>query len=336
MNRPHKYVSPLNDGQLIQLNDLMKNSRSARVRMRAHGILLSSEGYSIDEIAHIYQADRDSVSSWFDDWEQRGTEGLHDRPRSGKPPKLTGGEIEIVRELIKEHPHSPKIISAKIPEKIGKNISISTLKRIVKKVNFRWKRMRKSVKKRRDEKKFEKARKEIEELKEQQHIGTIDLYYSDESGFSTGSCVPYACQPVGETIKIEASDRRRFNVLCFISTDNILESFCFNCTVDTRIVIRCFDEFLKTVRKKTVVIIDNSSVHRSEEFEEKIPKWKKKGLFIRYLPEYSPELNLAEILWRFIKYKWLSLIAYLSFDALVKSVEHILKNFGSEYQINFA
>jgi transposase len=255
MNRPHKYVSPLNEDQISQLNDLIKNSSSARVRMRAHSVLLSSEGYGIDEIAHIYQADRDSVSSLIDRWEQSGTEGLYDKPRSGKPPALNESEIGVVRELIKEHPHSPKIILAKISEKIGKIISISTLKRIVKKSDFRWKRMRKSVKNRRDEKEFEKSRKKIEELKEQHRSGKIDLFYFDESGFSTGSCVPYAYQPVGETVKIEASDRRRLNVLGFMSTDNRFESFCFNCSVDTGVVIRCFDEFLKTVRKKLLLLL---------------------------------------------------------------------------------
>jgi transposase len=336
MNRPHKYVSPLNDEQIAQLKNQMKTSASARVRMRAHGILLSSEGYGIDEIAHIYHADRDSVSSWIDKWEQSGTEGLFDKPRSGKPPALSESEIGVVMELIKEHPHSPKIILARIFEKIGKIISISTLKRLVRKMNFRWKRMRKSVKNKRDETEFEKSRIEIEELKEQHRSGKIDLRFFDESGFSLGSFVPYGYQPIGETIEIETTNRRRLNVLGFMNTDNQLESFCFECTVDTRVVIRCFDEFSKIIKKKTVVILDNSSTHRSEEFEEMIPKWKKKGLFVKYLPEYSPELNLVEILWRFVKYEWLPLCAYLSFASLVNSVEHILKNFGSEFQIDFA
>ena len=122
MNKPHKHVRPLNEDHLVQLNDLMKNSGSARVRMRARIILLSSEGFGIDQIGHIYNIDRDSVSSRIDEWEQRGTEGLYDRPRSGKPPKLTGSGIEIVTELIKEHPHSPEVILAKIPEKTGKTL----------------------------------------------------------------------------------------------------------------------------------------------------------------------------------------------------------------------
>jgi hypothetical protein len=81
------------------------------------------------------------------------------------------------------------------------------------------------------------------------------LFYSDESGFPLGSCVPYAYQPVGETIKTEASDRRRLNVLGFMTPDNRSESFCFNCTADTRVVIRCFDEFLKTVQKKLLLLL---------------------------------------------------------------------------------
>lgn len=255
MNKAHKYVRPLNEEQIGQLNDLMINSESARVRKRAHSILLSSEGFGIDHISCIYKADRDSVSAWIDNWEQKGTEGLYDRPRSGKPPKLTGTEVEIVKELIKEHPHSPKIILAKIPEKTGKTVSISTLKRIVKKADFRWKRMRKSLNSKRDQKKFDKAHKEIEELREQHLTGKIDLFYFDESGFSLGSCVPYAYQAVGETIKIEASDRRRLNVLGFMSPDNRFESFCFKCTVDTGVVIRCFDEFLKTVQKKLLLFL---------------------------------------------------------------------------------
>jgi transposase len=63
----------------------------------------------------------------------------------------------------------------------------------------------------------------------------------------------------------------------------------------------CFEAFSKTLKKKTVVVMDNASVHTSEEFEECLSQWKKQGLIIKYLPPYSPELNLIEILWRNIK-----------------------------------
>ena len=68
---------------------------------------------------------------------------------------------------------------------------------------------------------------------------------------------------------------------------------------------------------------------------EKIPSWEKKGLFLYFLPAYAPELNLIEILWRFIKYFWIPFSAYLSFEALVEAVEDILINVGAKYKIAF-
>ena len=73
---------------------------------------------------------------------------------------------------------------------------------------------------------------------------------------------------------------------------NDLYPFIFEQSVHTEVVIACFDELSKTLKKKTVVVMDNASVHTSEEFEECLPQWKKQGLIIKYLTTYSPELNL--------------------------------------------
>jgi|TARA_B110000263_G_C15238051_1_gene477973 transposase len=163
----------------------------------------------------------------------------------------------------------------------------------------------------------------------------LDLVYFDEAGFSLDPCVPYAWQPIGETLEIPASKGKRLNVLGFLNTDNDFTPFCIESSVTTDIVIGCFDLFSETIAGKTVVIMDNAPIHTSQAFQEKIPLWEKKGLSLQFLPGYSPELNLIEILWRFIKYRWLPLSAYLNFDALVEAVEEILMNVGSKYKIAF-
>ena len=66
-----------------------------------------------------------------------------------------------------------------------------------------------------------------------------------------------------------------------------------------------------------------------------IYNWEK-GLEIFFLPTYSPQLNIIEIFWRFIKYKWLETEDYESYFTLVEAVENILINFGTKYPINFA
>ena len=147
--------------------------------------------------------------------------------------------------------------------------------------------------------------------------------------------IPYAWQPVGETLGVPVAKGKRLNVLGFLNTDNDLTPFCVEGSVTTDIVIGCFDLFSETITKKTVVIIDNAPIHTSQAFQKRVPMWKKKGLDLYFLPGYAPELNLIEILWRFIKYYWLPFSAYLNFCALVEAVEDILVNVGSKYKIAF-
>jgi hypothetical protein len=66
-----------------------------------------------------------------------------------------------------------------------------------------------------------------------------------------------------------------------------------------------------------------------------IPQWVSKGLLVKYWPAYAPELNLIEILWRFMKYYWLPFSAYTSFSCLCEAVEDMLTRFGTDYTIAF-
>lgn len=160
-----KFVSALSPDQLQHLEDLAERDAVRRVRMRAHSILLSSRGSSIDEIARIYRVHLDTVSSWIDNFEHLGVDGLRDKPRSGGPPKLNEEAKEVVKKLLKMHPNAPKMVLALLNEKTGKIISRSTLRRVAKGAGLRWKRVRKSLKTKRDDAAFDRAKKEIEGLK---------------------------------------------------------------------------------------------------------------------------------------------------------------------------
>ena len=95
------------------------------------------------------------------------------------------------------------------------------------------------------------------------------------------------------------------------------------------------DKFADQIVKKTVVILDNSPIHRSKKFMSKISAWKENDLLIFFLPPYSPELNLIEILWRRIKYQWLPFDAYLCFQNLKERLSFVLNNFGKLYDIKY-
>ena len=70
--------------------------------------------------------------------------------------------------------------------------------------------------------------------------------------------------------------------------------------------------------------------------DKKLLEWSEKGLEIVKLTPYSPELNIIEIFWRFIKYTWLEIEAYKSFEVLSNYIDNILSLVGIKYKINFA
>jgi transposase len=330
-----RYVRPLTEDQRESLAHIMKHDASSRARARAHGILLSSRGTAINEIATIYQVDRDTVSSWIKNWEQQGTESLYDKPRSGRPSKLTQEEQEIALGYLKDNPRSLKQVVDRLEQTTAKRISVSALKRLAKRARLRWKRVRQSLKSLRDPEAFAQCQRELEALQKQEATGELDLYYFDESGFSLTPSVPYAWQAVGEVIEIPSQKSDRLNVLGFMNRSNELQTYMFDQSIHTEVVISCVDLFCETIVKKTVLLMDNASIHRSDEFEDRLPEWAAQGLIIKYLPSYSPELNLIEILWRRIKYDWLPFSAYQGLNAMREALVTILRGFGSEYRITF-
>ena len=68
-----RYVRPLTEQQRALLESTIKNDASHRARMRAHGLVLSSEGITIKAIAKIYHVDRDTVATWIKQWEKRNS-----------------------------------------------------------------------------------------------------------------------------------------------------------------------------------------------------------------------------------------------------------------------
>ncbi len=197
-----------------------------------------------------------------------------------------------------------------------------------------WKRVRKSLKKKRPDN-YEEKKAELEKLKNQEERGEIDLFYGDGSGFSLIPYIPYAWQEIGKTIEVPAFKSKTMNLFGIWDAKKDLNLYDVNGSLTSEVVISFVDDFIKTITKKSVLVIDNASIHKSEMFEEKINEWEEKGLGIFYLPSYSPHLNLIEILWRFMKYEWIEFSVYESWENLVEYVKKIALNFGCKYTINF-
>ena len=105
--------------------------------------------------------------------------------------------------------------------------------------------------------------------------------------------------------------------------------------MNSGLTIGFIDDFAKNITAPTVIILDNATIHHSQEFEEQIERWQEQDLFIFYLPRYIPHLNIIETLWRKIKYEWLKPHHYFCSNSFFANLEIILLNIGTIFRINF-
>jgi len=338
MKTPTKFVKPLTSKQREQLREIMTSAAPQRKRMRAHAVLLSERRYAIDQIADIYQVDRDRVSQWVDWWEEYQFDGLAEDSRSGRPPKLNEQEQKQALKIALKEPRAIKHGLKCIADEIGKIISCETLKALLKTEHYVWKRLRRSLRSLRDEEEFRVAAADLAQLRAAslQSDSAFDLWYYDEAGFTLQPSIPYAWQLVGQRLELASAHGPRQNVLGFFNLQHQFHAFAFEGSIDTNPVIHCFNLFRQRQKKPALVVMDNAPIHTSEDFDDELDHWQKQELHVKFLPPYCPELNLIEILWRKIKYEWLPLDAYQNFKTMTASLFEVIRGIGSKYRITFA
>jgi hypothetical protein len=215
-------------------------------------------------------------------------------------------------------------------------------RRTVKKFKYTYKRCRASLKIFRNEDAFVRNQKVQEFLKNQELEGKFKVYFFDETRASLTPNIPHTWHTVGETIEIPSKRSKRLNILGFINRGNDGFFHFVESSVKSSDVIHAFDLFSARYAKEyaktkvpCLVVLYNASIHHSIEFKAQIDGWMAQVICLHYLQTYSPELNLIEILWRKIKYEWMSMSAYKTYGPLTSSIKNIINLFGIKHRIIF-
>lgn len=124
-----------------------------RVALRAQMVLLSRRGYTVPQIAGIFEVGEDVVRGWLHRYQQEGADGLADRPRPGRPPK-----DRLARRIVDTQMHnSPRanglvqtcwtvgLLAAFLVARFGLVLSTKTVRRYLHASGWRWARPRLDV-----------------------------------------------------------------------------------------------------------------------------------------------------------------------------------------------
>ena len=173
-------------------------------------------------------------------------------------------------------------------------------------------------------------------LEQQSKQGHIDLFYGDQSQICQEGYVPYGWQFANEQVCIQAAKGGQINLFGLISRNN--EFFYQTCRgkITAHFIVEQLDRFCFTIQKPTVVVLDNARIHTAHKVKEYLQQWQSRGLYIFYLPTYSPHLNICERVWKELKARWIKPEDYLSADDLFYATTLAMAAIGKSLFIDFS
>lgn len=92
------------DDALPTLDSLLKQTKEARVFRRAQAVRNVVKGQRLQTVSDALQFTYSALRKWVDRFASQGTQGLVDRPRSGRPPKITCELEQHLNRLIDQDP----------------------------------------------------------------------------------------------------------------------------------------------------------------------------------------------------------------------------------------
>jgi transposase len=324
----------LKESEEILLRELIKKGTDWRERNRAETILLLAAGENVQSVAEKQNLGRETIRVRRRKWLKKGLTSLPDGPRCGAPSKLSDEQRQQLCSWIDAEPLASRELLTRLADKYQVFIGRTTLRMELKEMGYTWKRTRYSLKKKRDQNRFEEAQVEINDLIKQAQTGEIELAYIDEAGFAPQPPNRSAWGKEGETHSVVPKRSKRLNLIgALLSSGQLMLAKLWQ-NVDGLWFFAFLMGLIEEIKKPLVVILDNASIHKTKELE---PYWdllKDKGMTFYFLPPYSPELNRIEILWKKMKYEWLPFKSFTPTE-LEQEIDKIAAGFGSEYKLTF-
>lgn len=150
----------LSPEQVSELDEVMQSKDcDKRCFKRLQSIKLNARGYSVSLISTMQEVHYNSVYNWITLYKKDGVAGLKDDPKSGRPELLTAPDKKKVAAYMQETPRQPKTVLARIESELGKTISRNTLRRALKSMDHTYRRVKKSLRSKRDDQAFEAKKK---------------------------------------------------------------------------------------------------------------------------------------------------------------------------------
>jgi len=301
-----------------------------RVQRKAEALLLKSQGLSHQEICRLAGISGNTLISYIRDYQEGGIDKLKEI-RFYKPQSEMMKHKSSIEAYFREHPVAGiKEAMAKIEELTGVRRSENRVREFLKSAGMKRRKVGMIPAKADPDKQEEFSEKELKPLLSEAKEGKRAVFFVDAAHFVSAPFLGFLWSFTRIFIKAP-SGRQRFNVLGALNT------------AAHQLVTVCNDEYINAqsfcdllwkiaamnLKIPVTLILDNAKYQKCG-----IVRSLAKSLNIEllYLPAYSPNLNIIERLWKFVKKKCLWSKYYSNFKDFKTAISDCLNQTHTIYK----
>ena len=310
-----------------ELKDLHKKGLAASEADKIKAILMLDDGYTAKETARVLLLNENTITDWknrflnreyIDNWIKAGKKGYWG--------KLNENEKLILKEFVDaELIANCEKITKFIEDNFGKTYSQSGCQQLLHSLGYVYKYTT-HVPSKMDIKKQEQFKRFYDKLSKKQ-LKTQVLLFGDSVHPEHNTSPTKVWIKKGEEKVIKSNTGRdRINISGLYDVKNVDFTYTETKTVNSATFIELLSKVEEKYKgkRKIRIILDNSSTHKSAEVKEYLKKHKKIELI--FIPPYSPNLNLIERLWKYLRKKCINSVYYEKFKDFRESICNFLDN----------
>lgn len=330
VNPMSQKLEPLtvSDNEIKVLITQYKQERDRRIAERILCIILYAQDYTVKEIRSILVIGIKTLKKWIKTFSAQGLEGLCRWGYAGQACELSDAQwAEVEEELARQPYRRARDVAAFVKEHYALEYSERGMQALLRRKGYRYIKTRLVPGQITPDKQSEQQEFIKRYFKLKAELGPQDrLYHVDAVHPTHNVQVSYVWTKQGQRRRMRSnSGRKRYNILgAYCPADDEYIDIRGTDNVNAQTLQALID----TIRARhpdagrIILILDNARYNHAKMVREHIEN---SNIELLFLPSYSPNLNLIERLWRFLKDKVLTTY-HESFEKFTGEVDKVLDN----------
>ena len=282
------------------IKQLHRNCSKRRFADKLKALLLLDKGFSCVEVGEILLIDDDTVRNYWRLYITQGIESLLTDKNKGTSPKLNEHQINKLETHLEKNTYpNTKGIIVWIKESFGIAYSTNGLNSLLKRLGFVYKKPVLTPCKA-DAKKQEEFIKQYNELKNS--LNEKDqIYFMDGVHPQHNSIASFGWIKKGKTKQLKTNNgRKRTNINGALNLKTKQVIYVEDERINSQTMIALLQLILEEQKEgKIYIILDNARYYHSQLVKDFLVA--NDRICLKFLPPYSPNLNIIERLWHILK-----------------------------------